>query len=473
MNRVFQETWIETSEPCYRLDLRLGIPRSRANGELEQWIGDQGLCRHPDQHPSLILTDILTEPLIDPAYIKWAVKKCTHSSGPIQVKLNSDRGNPEDADSLSYIIKPNRELCEFIRGLSEIFTLGAPEGSMVSCMGQTMSGTLHPLSHGNKRWRALIRVDPRSKNFRKVNLRESPPLQLSKVRYDTPAGEKIHRDHKKSENSRDGKQEKPLVFDILRIILRRGETPIAEYDLYLHTWLSYPESIRGIHERRALREFRIQRGYQMTRPAWSKKIQMFVISDLHLGHQNAIPRYKRPFPMSKISEMDRVLVRNWNWTVKNEDTVLFLGDLSFMSQESPESYLKRLNGRIFYLEGNHDLYYSYMSHCLFMNYHGTPFLFIHDPEELVRPFDGWVVHGHVHNKNLADFPFFNPYEKRVNVSAEMIGYRPIPLEEIFRLVQGTTDILEFRNVQASVAEEGGLGAIIGRGKEDPASVVHF
>ncbi|MFA5001472.1 MAG: hypothetical protein WC502_00680, partial [Methanolinea sp.] len=128
---------------------------------------------------------------------------------------------------------------------------------------------------------------------------------------------------------------------------------------------------------------------------------------------------------------------------------------------------------IFYLEGNHDIYYSYMSHCLFMNYHGIPFLFIHDPEELVRPFDGWVVHGHVHNKNLADFPFFNPYEKRVNVSAEMIGYRPIPLDEIFRLVQGTTDILDFRNVQAPVAEERDPGAVIGHGKEDPASVVHF
>lgn len=473
MNSEFLETWVETREPCYRLDLRLGIPRSRANGELEQWIGDQGLCRHPDQHPSLILADILTEPMIDPAYIKWAVKKCTHSSGPIQVKLSSDTGNPEGANTLSYIIKPNRGLCEAIRALSDIFTLGAPEGSLVSCMGKTMSGPLHTTPPENKRWRALVRVDPRSRKFQKTISHGSPPLQLSKIRYDTPPGEKILKVNGDEKNAREKKQEKPLVFDILRIILRRGETPIAEYDLYLHTWLAYPESIRGIHERRALREFRIQRGYQMTRPAWSKKIQMFVISDLHLGHQNAIPRYKRPFPMSKISEMDRVLIRNWNWTVKNEDTVLFLGDLSFMSQESPESYLNRLGGRIFYLEGNHDIYYSYMSHCLFMNYHGIPFLFIHDPEELVRPFDGWVVHGHVHNKNLADFPFFNPYEKRVNVSAEMIGYRPIPLDEIFRLVQGTTDILDFRNVQTSGVEEIEPDVVVGHGKDDRAPAVHF
>ena len=86
MNREFHETWFETPEPCYRLDLRLGIPHSRADGELEKWIGDQGLCRHPDQHPSLILADILTGPMNDPGYIKWAVKRCTLTSGPIQVK---------------------------------------------------------------------------------------------------------------------------------------------------------------------------------------------------------------------------------------------------------------------------------------------------------------------------------------------------------------------------------------------------
>jgi calcineurin-like phosphoesterase family protein len=473
MDREFPETWVEIPKNYYRIDLRLGIPRSRANGELERWIGDQGLCRHPDQHPSIILADILSEPNLNPDFIKRVVKKCTQSSGPLQVKLNSDTENTENATVLPYIIKPNRELCEVVRGLSDTFTLGAPEGSIVSCMGQIIPETLNAIPGENNRWRAIIRFDSRSRIFQKVNSHKSAPLQISKVRYDSSSCEEKDQDHQGSKYTGLGAQEKPLIFDILRLTLRKGDTPIAEYDLYLHTWLSYPESVRGIHERRALREFRIQHGYQMTRPAWSKKTKIFVISDLHLGHQNAIPRYKRPFPMCKISEMDRVLIRNWNWTVKKEDTVLFLGDLSFMSQESPESYLKRLAGRIFYLEGNHDIYYSYMSHCLFMNYHGTRFLFIHDPEELVRQFDGWVVHGHVHNKNLTDFPFFNPFEKRINVSAEMIGYRPIPLDEIFRLVQGTKDILDFRNVQASGVEEGEPAAGLGHGKEDPASVVHF
>lgn len=144
--------------------------------------------------------------------------------------------------------------------------------------------------------------------------------------------------------------------------------------------------------------------------------------------------------------MDRVLIRNWNWTVKDNDIAIFLGDLSYMSKKLPESYLERLQGRIFYLEGNHDPFASLMSHCLLMRYRGIPYLFIHNPDELVKPFDGWVIHGHVHNKDLTNYPFFNPHSRTVNVSAEMIGYRPISLPEIHHLVTGTDEVIPFRDL---------------------------
>lgn len=472
MNREFQGKWVDTPEPCYRLDLRLGIPRSRGGEELEWLIGDQGLCRHPDQHPSLILADILSEPHDDPTPIKSAVKKCSLDSGPIKVKLSSTTEKAGDLAALSYTVRPNRGLCEFIRALSDTFVLGAPEGSLVSCMGKTTPWVPQSTVTAHEPWQALVRVKRRPEGYMRNRMDKSTLLQPSKMRHDFPCGERHSRDREGCRVFSDTTQRKPLVFDILRIILRKGRTPVAEYDLYLRSWLAYPESTRGIYERRALREFRIQKGYQMTRPDWSETPRIYVISDLHLGHENAVPRYKRPFPMGKISEMDRVLIRNWNWTVRKNDVVLFLGDLSFRSQESSESYLQRLEGRIFYLEGNHDLYYSYMSHCLFMNYRGARYLFIHDPEELVRPFDGWVIHGHVHNKDLTDFPFFNPFEKRVNVSAEMVGYRPIPLEEIHRLVQESTDVLDFYPGRAKGAEEGEKGGIAAPGTGGMLPLVH-
>jgi calcineurin-like phosphoesterase family protein len=87
-----------------------------------------------------------------------------------------------------------------------------------------------------------------------------------------------------------------------------------------------------------------------------------------------------------------------------------------------------------------------MSHCLLMQYRGVRFLFIHDPEELARPFDGWVIHGHVHNRDPSRYPFFNPVSRMINVSAEMIGYRPISLTEIHGLVSGSREIIRFRNL---------------------------
>lgn len=472
MKGYFRENFFDKPEPCYRLDLRLGIPRSRAEGELERMIGDQGLCRHPDQHPSLILADILTEPTIELPALKQAVKKCTLDSGPIQVRLNRDTESHGDSCNLTYTVRPNRGLCEFIRRLSDTYILGAPDGSLVSCMGKTTTGVFHGTPLSPEPWQALVQVKRRSGDRVRTRMDTPALMQPSKMRYDVPCREKVSGECGNEIFLPDNERDIPLVFDILRITLRKGGAPVSEYDLYLHSWLEFPDSMRGVHERRALREFRIQRGYQMTVPAWSQNAQIYVISDLHLGHENAVPRYKRPFPMGKITEMDRVLIRNWNWTVKKSDMVLFLGDLSFMGRESSESYLERLNGRIFYLEGNHDLYYSYMSHCLFMNYRGARYLFIHDPEELVRPFDGWVIHGHVHNKDLKDYPFFNPFEKRVNVSAEMVGYRPIPLAEIHKLVQSGTEMLDLYPRCAEGEEEGGLREMTGSRSKVEVPLLH-
>ncbi len=50
----------------------------------------------------------------------------------------------------------------------------------------------------------------------------------------------------------------------------------------------------------------------------------FYISDLHIGHANAIRFDKRPF--ADIDEMNRAIIDNWNSRVKAEDTVYVLGD---------------------------------------------------------------------------------------------------------------------------------------------------
>ena len=55
-------------------------------------------------------------------------------------------------------------------------------------------------------------------------------------------------------------------------------------------------------------------------------MSIFVTSDLHLGHKKIINHCDRPF--ESVDHMNKVIVNNWNKTIRPRDTVYFLGDLS-------------------------------------------------------------------------------------------------------------------------------------------------
>jgi len=58
----------------------------------------------------------------------------------------------------------------------------------------------------------------------------------------------------------------------------------------------------------------------------------YLISDLHLDHENIIEYCSRPF--EDVEEMNEVLVKNWNVTVDPDDEVIFGGDLT-IALETP------------------------------------------------------------------------------------------------------------------------------------------
>jgi calcineurin-like phosphoesterase family protein len=78
----------------------------------------------------------------------------------------------------------------------------------------------------------------------------------------------------------------------------------------------------------------------------------FFTSDTHFGHANIIKLSSRPF--QDCEAMDEALRDNWNAVVKPSDTVWHLGDFTWAKGEEAESYLKRLNGKINLIWGNHD-----------------------------------------------------------------------------------------------------------------------
>ena len=80
--------------------------------------------------------------------------------------------------------------------------------------------------------------------------------------------------------------------------------------------------------------------------------KLFFTSDPHYGHENILKYCHRPF--SSIEEHDEELIRLWNETVPEDGIVFILGDIGFCSETYLKTILNRLNGKIYWIIGNHD-----------------------------------------------------------------------------------------------------------------------
>ena len=173
---------------------------------------------------------------------------------------------------------------------------------------------------------------------------------------------------------------------------------------------------------------------KFTRPEAER---VWLISDTHFDHENIIRYCNRPF--HSVEEMNSVILRNWNRTIRPGDLVYFLGDMSFgRGSKSPKWWLKRLNGRIIYIKGSHDLgirpssvlpKVTRVSNFEYVGIDDLNLLLVHDPvSPAVNGWDGWIIHGHSHDNH----PFLNLQKKRVNVSVEVTNYRPVSLAEVIK-----------------------------------------
>jgi len=166
--------------------------------------------------------------------------------------------------------------------------------------------------------------------------------------------------------------------------------------------------------------------------------RIFITGDLHLNHDNIITYCNRPFP--SVRKMNKTLIHNWNKTIKKDDIVFYLGDLAYGRNKNKILYwLKKLNGRVFLIEGNHDKEAKFKSILHFtkgiITYKGKEFLLIHDPKEGIIKWNGWIIHGHEHNNHPKTYPFINRQNKTINVSTDLTGFKPISLDYLINRVE--------------------------------------
>jgi calcineurin-like phosphoesterase family protein len=156
----------------------------------------------------------------------------------------------------------------------------------------------------------------------------------------------------------------------------------------------------------------------------------YLIGDTHFDHEKLMGYCRRPF--ASVEEMNNQMIENWNNTVEKDDFVFFMGDMAYGRGSRPADYwLKQLNGDVIFFRGNHDRSNKvhYMQ-SMILPILGYDFLFLHDTRLVPLGWNGWVVHGHIHNNYPSKFPLVNGDRKTINVGVELINYKPLLLEDL-------------------------------------------
>ena len=117
--------------------------------------------------------------------------------------------------------------------------------------------------------------------------------------------------------------------------------------------------------------------------------EIWFTSDLHLSHQAEFLWGPRGFKDQH--EMNEALVENWNSVVKPEDEVYNLGDMALTDPEDALKYLKQLNGKHWWIYGNHDTKHK-------IN------LFIDEVDNLFEIGYAWVLKEGKHSFYLSHYP---------------------------------------------------------------------
>ena len=170
-------------------------------------------------------------------------------------------------------------------------------------------------------------------------------------------------------------------------------------------------------------------------------MSLYLISDLHFDDKWICEEYR---PFKDLTGMNESLLANCKSKLDDDDTLLFLGDI--VGQDGTEGDVWEWYGELdeidYWVPGDHD-------HVARSEYDSTT-LPVHAPfsEEFQdhsfqfkhKPYredehDRWIIHGHKHNEKPDEYPFIDPENRRINVSASMIGYEPIAMDRILDLIE--------------------------------------
>lgn len=142
--------------------------------------------------------------------------------------------------------------------------------------------------------------------------------------------------------------------------------------------------------------------------------------------------------------MNSTIIDNHNSIVKPEDEFYFLGDFCMGDHSKAESYLKRINGKKFFIKGNHDKkqtidlykqYGTYMGGLAEITINKRSITLCHYAMKVWNHSHHGAYHlyGHSHGTLPED-----PNSLSFDVGVNSWGYKPIPYDEIERKMNTKT-----------------------------------
>lgn len=172
--------------------------------------------------------------------------------------------------------------------------------------------------------------------------------------------------------------------------------------------------------------------------------KLFFTSDTHFCHNNIISFCSRPF--SSVEQMNETLIKNWNETVPEEGTVFFLGDFCMKGSTFWKSILERLNGKIYFIIGNHDIgrikesfadRFEAMAEQMTIVVDGQEIILNHNP---MLCYGGsyrntWQLFGHVHsgpynNSGLDMVRLSSLFPLQYDVGVDNNDFRPVSYAQV-------------------------------------------
>ena len=161
--------------------------------------------------------------------------------------------------------------------------------------------------------------------------------------------------------------------------------------------------------------------------------QYFWTADEHYGHKRIIEYCNRPW--IDVNDMDEEIIKRHNEVVKKIDTVIHVGDFTLTKKDVAEKYIKRLNGRHWFLRGSHDYWLKKGTMTRWeRKVQGQYIVADHYAMRVWARshYNSWQVHGHSHGG-------LEPSGKQHDVGVDNNNFYPVSFDQLVEIMKNRPD----------------------------------